>query len=114
MVSLLIIVDDLERHWDIPEATAVGTGAFSADIAQIKLIFLDMFPLGWLGLYYGTLSASTALRFTQLLHPHEVTTSLLSISAQNRLSLPKSLPWGSLFALDDPITVINNGALNAS
>ncbi len=31
--------------------------------------------------------------------------------AQNRLSLPKSLPWGSLFALDDPITGINTGAL---
>jgi hypothetical protein len=63
-----------------------------------------MCPLGWLGFYLGTLSASIALRFTQLLHFHEVTTSLLSISAQNRLSLPKSLPWGSLFALDDPIT----------
>ena len=63
--------------------------------------------LGWLRLYDGTLSASIALRFTQLLHPHEVTTSLLSILAQNRRSLPKSLPWGSLFALDDPITVIN-------
>jgi len=55
-------------------------------------------------------NASTALRFTQLLHSHEVTTSLLNITAQNRLFLPMSLPWGSLYALDDPITVINRNS----
>ena len=39
------------------------------------MIFLNMCPLGCRGLYYGTLSASIALRFTQLLHSHEVTTA---------------------------------------
>ena len=60
------------------------------------------------------MSASTALRFTQLLHSHEVAFSLPSITAHNRLSVPKLLPWGSLYALDDPITVLNTGALKAS
>ena len=82
-------------------------------ISQIKLIFLNMFPLGWLGLQNGIPRASTAIRFTQLLHSHEVAFSLPSITAQNRLYLPKLLPWGSLFALDDPITVINTGVRNA-
>ena len=35
---------------------------------------------GWAGLSYGTLSASTALRSIQLIHPHEATSTLLSIS----------------------------------
>ena len=30
-------------------------------ISQIKLIFLNMCPLGWLGLKYGTFRASTAV-----------------------------------------------------
>ena len=30
-----------------------------------------------------------------------------SITARNRLSAPKLLPWGSLLALDDPTTVVN-------
>ena len=45
---------------------------------------------------------------------HEVAFSLPSITARNRLSVPKLLPWASLFALDDPITVLNTGALKAS
>ena len=31
-----------------------------SDFFQIKLIFLDMRPIGLLGLYYGTLSGSIA------------------------------------------------------
>ena len=46
-------------------------------------------------------------------HSHEVAFSLPSTTAQNRLSLPKLLPWRSLFALDDPVTVINTSARNA-
>ena len=71
----------------------------------VEIDFPEHVP-SWYGsqLITAPLSALTALRFTQLLHPHEVTTSLLSILAQNHLSLLKSLPRGSLFALDDPIT----------
>ena len=62
-----------------------------AGISQIKLIFLNMCPLGGLGQNHGALSASIALRFTQLLHPHNVTTSLRSILAQNRVCPTRSL-----------------------
>ena len=31
-----------------------------------------------------------------------------SITARNRLSAPKLLPWDSLSALDDPTTVLNS------
>jgi hypothetical protein len=44
------------------------------------------------------------MRFTQLPQSYEVTTSLPSVTAQHRLPQPKSLPWGSPFALDDPVT----------
>lgn len=45
------------------------------------------------------------MRFAQLSHCHGLTTSLISATMPN--PMPKRLPWGSLFALDDPITVIN-------
>ena len=35
------------------------------------------------------------------------------VDQESPVSLPKSLPWGSLCALGDPITVMNRGALKA-
>ncbi len=56
---------------------------------------------------HWTLTRSTALQYAQWPHSHGVTAPLLSLKAQNHLSLLKSILWGSPFALDVPITVTN-------
>ena len=59
-----------------------------SDISQIKLIFLDMCPIGLLGLYYGTLSGSTALRFTQLARTASTASTSSTLSSMLLYTLP--------------------------